>query len=474
MIGLCIALSRLAFAQSATILPNASEFNNDSVDESAYAIKATMSNTNPGKFSATIRALNYSTTYNGIAIWATHFGYGTAIRASSDKGLGILASSIDGIGIYAESQTQSAANFAASIAGNTSDVVIIDNKGSGAGLDVNLTNAASTANAINVIHLGTGNGINVETNAISIKAVSTGLHGAALLGENNLGTGIMGRNASAGITAAVAGRNESSGIGVKGFSTGSGIGVLGQAGVENSTGIAGKFENENASNSSNALEAITNGTGAAASIRNINTVGKGSALIVGKSKPYADGFTTAAHVDLEVRHSIEGYIGMSGLRILNTAPNLSNWTLYAGNITGNLFLYANGVNKGVFNASTGAYTTVSDKRLKTNIKDYTALLTDVMKMEVKSYQRFNSSKTEIGLMAQDAMKYFPEIVYDNTNDKGEQFYTMDYSRIGVIAIKAIQEQQSIITKQQQTLQQHEEAITILKNDIIELKNALRK
>lgn len=460
LVGLCIALSRLAFAQSATILPNGSEFNNDSVDESAYAIKATMSNPNPGKFSATIRALNYSTTYNGIAIWATHFGFGTAVRASSDKGLGILASSIDGIGIYAESQNQSAANFATSIPTNLNDVVSIDAKGLGSGLRINVTNQSSAASGLNITHYGIGDGINVATKATSIRAVTTGLHGAALWGENNLGTAIMGRNSSAGITAAVAGRNESSGIGVKGFSTGSGIGVLGQAGVENGTGIAGKFENENASNSSNALEAITNGAGAAASIRNINTTGKGSALIVGKAKPYDEMFTTAAHVDLEVRHSIEGYIGMSGLRILNTGPNLSNWTLYAANSTGNLLLYADGVNKGVFSASTGAYTTVSDKRLKTNIKDYTTTLTDVMKMEVKSYQRFNSDKTEIGLMAQDALKYFPELVYDNTNDKGEQFYTMDYSRIGVIAIKAVQEQQK--------------EIEFLKKEIAELKMLMKK
>ncbi len=58
-------------------------------------------------------------------------------------------------------------------------------------------------------------------------------------------------------------------------------------------------------------------------------------------------------------------------------------------------------------------------------------------MEVKSYQLLKSDKTEIGLVAHEALKLFPEVVYNNVNDKGEQFYTMDYSRIGVVAIKAI-------------------------------------
>lgn len=476
MVSLLISLSGSVFAQSATLLPNTSEFNNDSGDESVQAIKATMTNTNSGKFSAAIRALNYGTNSNGVAIWASHFGAGTAIRAASDKGLGILTYSVDGVGIYAESQNQTAANFTNSILTNTYDVVTIDSKALGPGLSINATNANSGASAMNIYHLGTGFGMNVESNSIAIRAISTASHGAALLGDNTLGAGIMGRNLSVGTSsAAVIGKNESSGVGVNGFSTGSGIGVLGRAGVDNSTGIAGKFQNENDENASNALEAVTNGTGAATFIKNTNTLGKGAGLIVGKSKPYAQAFTTNANADLEVRHPMSNTDGMSGLRLVNTGPNLSNWTLYAANGNGDLLLYADGVNKGSFNANTGAYTPISDKRLKTNIKDYTATLADVMKMEVKSYQRLNSNKTEIGLMAQDALKYFPEIVYDNTNDKGEQFYTMDYSRIGVIAIKAVQEQQSLITKQQsiieeqqKQLQKHEAAIEMLTNELNKL------
>ncbi|WP_158561159.1 tail fiber domain-containing protein [Emticicia sp. C21] len=369
MIGLCIALSRLAFAQSATLLPTASEFNNDSADESAFAVKATMSNVTPGKYSAAIRAFNSGTNSSAMAIWAINMGSGMGIRVSSEQGLGISTSSYEGVGLYAESQKESAAHFATSLSDNVNDAVIIDSKGLGSGLSISVKNTLST---------------------------------------------------------------------------------------------------------NPALWSYTVGTGAGAIIKNANADGKGAGLIAGKDKPFTQAFSLDAHADLEVRHPIENSTGMTGLRIMNTGVNKQNWTFYTTNNLGYLNLYCNGTLRGNFNPNTGAYTATSDFRLKTAIKDYDNTLDRVLKMQVKSYQLFKSDKTEIGLVAQETLKLFPEVVYDNMNDKGEQFYTMDYSRIGVVAIKAIQEQQSIITQQQQALQQHEEAIAILKNEISELKKALGK
>ncbi|MCC7438080.1 MAG: hypothetical protein IT211_06235, partial [Armatimonadetes bacterium] len=63
---------------------------------------------------------------------------------------------------------------------------------------------------------------------------------------------------------AVVGRNDSSGYGVRGFNTKNGIGVLGQSGISGGTGVAGRFENVNAANTSDALQVATNSTGNAA------------------------------------------------------------------------------------------------------------------------------------------------------------------------------------------------------------------
>jgi hypothetical protein len=369
MAGLFIALHRIAFAQSATILPNASVFANDSADESAFSLKATMTNTIPGKFSTAIRALNYSSTSEGVAIWATHFGQGTAIRASSEKGLGISVASYEGIGIYAESQKESAAYFATSVTDNSNDAVVVDNKGTGAGLFINARNP---------------------------------------LGANP------------------------------------------------------------------GLLSVTMGTGAGGVIRNINTEGNGAGAIIGKDKPFAQPFSLDAHADLEIRHPVENTNGMTGLRLLNTGPNKQSWTFYTTNSLGYLNLYYNGILRGNFNPNTGAYTATSDVRLKTSIKDYTNVLDRVIKMQIKSYQLLKSDKIEIGLLAQDALQLFPEVVYDNISDTGVQFYSIDYSRIGVIAIKAIQEQQSIIEKQQQTIQKQGETIEILIKELSELKKTVSK
>lgn len=50
----------------------------------------------------------------------------------------------------------------------------------------------------------------------------------------------------------------------------------------------------------------------------------------------------------------------------------------------------------------------------------------------------------LGFLAQDVEQVFPNIVYKNTTDAKTGLYKMDYSAFGVIAVKAVQEQQKII------------------------------
>src|SRR6218665_2339192 len=341
LISLMLIASKGVFAQSATTLPYSTEVVNPDTEPNSFALKGIMTAGTIGTNSTAIRGENRALNNAGFGVWGSHSGGGAGIKGESNKGAGVFGQSVSGYGIRAFSETGQAiyanstaghAGYFMNGAGNTEEVVYIQNLSLGSGMEINTIQPYNEKNALNIIAQGTGSGIN---------------------------------------------------------------------------------------------------------IRGFNSDGDGAGMSVGKQWPYTKPFTTDPQIDLDVRHPMSNTDGMSGLRILNTGANLSNWTMYAANGSGDLILYAKGVMKGSFNANTGAYTSVSDKRLKTNIKDYSTTLADVMKMEVKSYQRFNSTKTEIGLMAQDALKYFPEIVYDNTNDKGEQFYTMDYSRIGVVAIKAI-------------------------------------
>jgi hypothetical protein len=335
-----------------------------------------------------------------------------------------------------------------------------------------------------------------EEDAYALKGTITNYVG----GANS--KGVWGHSSSFSSTGAgVYGSHMASGIGVKGESLyGTGIygittsgtaisanGISGMGLFSISGGnIAGKFQITNPDNGYTAVEISTQGngaglettvygSGAGASFKKVNASGDGAGMVVEKYYPYVGSYTSLAKADLEVRHPI-ALTGMTGLRIFNTGGNNNGWTLYTNNDDGALFLFAKNEKRGSFNASTGAYTATSDVRLKKNISNYASILTNIMKLDVKAYQLLHSDKTEVGLMAQQTVRYFPEVVYSNLNEQGEEYYSMDYSRIGVLAIKAIQEQQMIIQKQQReinTLKAQMKEIDTLKSELEELKKMVK-
>ena len=116
-----------------------------------------------------------------------------------------------------------------------------------------------------------------STNTTAVYGAASSSFGAGLLGDNlSGGEGTVGRTISnsGSPTGAVVGRNDGPGYGVSGFvatdNSGNGIGVIGRVGIGGSTGVAGHFENLSASNTKTTLEAVTNGTGSAATIVNTN------------------------------------------------------------------------------------------------------------------------------------------------------------------------------------------------------------
>lgn len=141
----------------------------------------------------------------------------------------------------------------------------------------------------------------------------------------------------------------------------------------------------------------------------------------------------------------------NGLKIRNNGTNNVNWTLYSYNGTGNFGLFEGTTLRGTFAAGTGAYTTASDERLKTDITPVKDLLPSVLQLETKKYSYINdkSGKQIIGFLAQDLEKLFPEFVY-RTGENGES-YSVDYAGLSVVALKAIQEQQKMIEQLQEQL-----------------------
>ena len=74
-----------------------------------------------------------------------------------------------------------------------------------------------------------------------------------------------------------------------------------------------------------------------------------------------------------------------------------------------------------------------------------------MKLDPSYYQfkwQKQDEQKQIGFIAQEAYKLFPELVSYN---KETDLYKMNYAGFSTVAIKAIQEQQTVIRDQQQQI-----------------------
>jgi hypothetical protein len=163
--------------------------------------------------------------------------------------------------------------------------------------------------------------------------------------------------------------------------------------------------------------------------------------------------------------------GLYGLNLMYKSTG-NNWEIWTSSNTTDapLNLFYKGSYKGAFNAVSGAYSSVSDERLKTNIKAMPAVLDKVAQLKLKTYHFKEEIATKgsmpqaYGLLAQEVMEIFPHLVTHNTDKERKlDVYTMDYSGFGVIAIKAIQE-----------LVKKTEEIDELKKELADLKALVDK
>ncbi|MEN8121303.1 MAG: tail fiber domain-containing protein, partial [Bacteroidota bacterium] len=166
--------------------------------------------------------------------------------------------------------------------------------------------------------------------------------------------------------------------------------------------------------------------------------------------------------------------GEEGLAIENDG-NANVWAWEIG--TNDLSLSFNGTNVGYWDDATGNYVATSDSRLKKDIAPLDEFLLDkVEKLKVVSYRLKHAddkSKKSIGFIAQDVQLLFPDLVKQNDNG----FLGLNYADFGVIAIKAIQEQQKQIEELKEknnTLSQQVSEIDALKAEMTELKAMVKE
>jgi len=141
--------------------------------------------------------------------------------------------------------------------------------------------------------------------------------------------------------------------------------------------------------------------------------------------------------------------GNAGLSIQNSGSG-GEWDFRVNGFDGSLNLHNNffggGLPVGTF-AINGFYTP-SDRRFKKDISS-TGRILDKVSLLNPVYYRYNQesadAKRTVGFVAQEVESLFPELVVQNRADDGSIYLAVNYSGFGVLAIKAIQEQQEEIS-----------------------------
>lgn len=303
------------------------EGTNATTTSSVAAIRGIVTSASPGGFSSAVRGINNGTGGLGIGVWGSQAGSGWGVYGVTPSGLGVYGnSSAGGYGVYANSNTGTGLQ-ATSNNGVAASISIFNNANNSSVLNAN---TVGNGTVVNVTTSGNGKGVFSSTGAgFAVHGITSAVTSAGIIGDNNDGgEAVVGRTTS-DIAGAVVGRNDGGAYGVRGFvatnTSGTAVGVLGQIGLNNSTGRAGRFENFNSTNTSgNTFEVETNGNG------NIpdNTQGNAGSFLVDNTN------SVAAGVRSEVK-TIFGNFGAAGIYGVSSGTGGFAGLFHASNPSGN-------------------------------------------------------------------------------------------------------------------------------------------
>ncbi len=263
-----------------------------STSSSVAAIRGTVTSTTPGGFSSAVRGINNSTGGLGIGVWGSQNGSGWGLYGVTPNGIGVYGnSSSAGFGLYGNSNSGTGV-FAISTSGVPAEVAIQNNANNNSALKVS---SVGNGNVVNVSTTGTGIGVRSTTDAgTSFDGTTNAVSSAAFVGRNNAGGEVVVGLGNSDIGSAVVGRQDGNAAGVRGFNTNAGYGVLGQAGLNGGTGVAGRFENQNNGSTSNVLEVDNVGIGSGIKVQMSNASNGGRGVDVNQTGVGPGVFATSA------------------------------------------------------------------------------------------------------------------------------------------------------------------------------------
>ena len=176
----------------------------------------------------------------------------------------------------------------------------------------------------------------------------------------------------------------------------------------------------------------------------------------------------------EGRLQITGFSNGDQLSLRHPSSIVLKWGMYVSSIDSSLNFYSNGSLRSNIDRVTGVYTALSDRNKKKDIIPLTPVLNSIMQLPAYRYRYKDAdanSRLSIGFMAQDVQPFFPELVYQRYDREiTKPVLTLDYSGFGILAVKAVQEQQQIINTQQQAINHQQLQIAALIKRIEQLEN----
>ena len=169
---------------------------------------------------------------------------------------------------------------------------------------------------------------------------------------------------------------------------------------------------------------------------------------------------TAGRLLLGTTSLVSGFSAISTIvSATNTSSNITlkdTGTTYG---TGTQYIsFVNSSNAGAGSiqhtaVTTVAYATTSDLRLKENITDCPSALNIAQQIKVRSYNwKEDGRRVDYGFVAQELNPFFPDAVCQGDDSEEivdpKQTWQVDYGKITPLLLKAIQEQQALITQLQ--------------------------
>ena len=150
------------------------------------------------------------------------------------------------------------------------------------------------------------------------------------------------------------------------------------------------------------------------------------------------------------------------LTIRDTEHELDEWHIFSNSTSDQLGFFRNDAFTAFVDAD-GDWNSFSDATLKENIVTYKSVLDAVKNIGIFTYhyKSNSSSNRSLGLIAQNLKQFFPEIVSATKDKNGNHLLGIAYAKTGVIALKAIQEQQIIIEQQMKKIEDLEKRLAAL-------------